>query len=240
MGLFDFMGGGGSKAKKLTRALTNPHVQHEERQRVMRKLAEIGDQEALEGLLMRFTYRLEHSINDEDEKHEAFELLCAAGDVALGPIEHFIAQYDAVYWPLKALRELAGSEPAVDLLLRVLGQAETKETRVNTHKAELVSNLRDFPHPRVQERLAALTNDRDEDVRIMAIDGLATYGEAVALEPMARRILDPEESPRVKTIIYEALLEQGWSLAPWQAEIREREILPSFYRLAASGKLERA
>lgn len=238
MGLFSFLGG--SKVDRLVKKVTNQWGQPQERQRAMQMLADIGSEEALFGLMRRFDYRVEASITDEEEKQLAYDLIVAASHRAAPAIEKYVSERDTVYWPLKALKEIAGTDQAVELLLRALDRAGQRDERVNEQRTQLVANLRDFPHPRVQERLRDLCTDENEEVRMMALDGYATYGEKVAVETLVMRILDPDESPSVKTVIFEQLIEAGWSLAPWQAQIVEADVLPSFYRLGKKGKLERA
>ena len=72
MGLFGF---GGSKVDRYVKKLTNAYVQTHERVRMLDLLAETGTDEALYGILKRFTYRTEASIVDEDEKELAFKYL---------------------------------------------------------------------------------------------------------------------------------------------------------------------
>ena len=237
MGLFGF---GGSKVERYVKKLTNAYVQTHDRIRMLELLADLGSNEALYGILKRFTFRTEASIVDEDEKELAFKLLVHAGPSAILPIERFVAEHDAVYWPIKALREVAGIDAAVDLLLSALDRAEAKSARVNEQKIQLVSNLRDFNHARVLERLQRLVTDDSEDVRIMAMDGLLTYGEDVALQPAARLLLDGDESPRVKMVLLEQLIDLGWSLSSWREQLEEQDLLPYPYRVGADGCCERA
>jgi len=239
MGLFGF-GGGGGKVGRLEKKVMNKWGQPAERQRAMQILADIGDEAALGALLKRFTFRIDGQINDEDEKRMGYEFLVAAGPRAVAPIERFVSENDGVYWPLRALKEIVGMEPAVDALLRALDRAEKIEGRVNEQKVQLVSNLRDFPHERVRERLKKLCGDRNDEVRMMAVDGLLTYGEAEALPVVAQRLVDPDETPNIKAVIFEQLLELGWSLEPWRAELEEGQVIPPHYRLGAGGKVQRA
>jgi HEAT repeat protein len=231
---------GGSKVDRLVKKLTNAWVQTHERIRAMEILASMGTDEALFGLLRRFSYRVERDILDQDEKEAAFNLIVAVGPSAIPAIERYVSQFDSVYFPMKALKEIAGMEAAVEVLMRVLDEADKKEGRVNEQRDQLVSNLRDFQHPRIQERLLLLCSDPSDEVRLKALDALATYGEDAALEAFAARILDADESPSVKAVLYEQLIEHGWCLAKWKAEIEERELLPTFYRLSAKGILERS
>jgi len=237
MGFFGF---GGNKVDRCVKKLTNAYVQTHERLRMLEMLSEIGTNDALYGILKRFTFRTEASIVDEDEKEIAFKHLVYAGPAAIGPIERFVGENDAVFWPIKALREIAGLDAAVDLILTALDRAEARSARVNEQKIQLVSNLRDFEHPRVLARLQVLVTDESEDVRIMAMDGLLTYGEDIALQPAARLLLDAEESPRVKMVLLEQLIDEGWSLGPWREQLEEQDLLPFPYRVGANGCCERA
>lgn len=247
MGLFDRLfgggdgdGGGGTKVDKLVKKLLNRYSQTSQRKLVLDQLGAIGTEEAIAGILQRFTFRTDGAIVDEDEKGQAYDLVIEAGPRAIPALEQFITEHDQVYWPLKALRDIAGLDVAVQVLLRVLDEAEKRDTRVNSQKVEVVSNLRDFKHPLIRERLEKLTQDSDEDVRIMALDGLGVYGAEAALTALAERVLDPEESLRVKTIVYEQLVEAGWSLTPWRDQIEESDALPAQYRIGPGGALIRA
>jgi len=238
MGWFGF-GKKTSKVDKLVKKLTNAYIQTHDRVRVMEQLAEIGSDEALYGLLQRFTYRTEQSIVDEDEKETTYRMLVEAGMYAQPAIERFIKTNDAVYWPLRALKDIVGIDETVDILMRTLdGTADTGE-RVNEQRTQLVSNLRDFPHERVEAKLIELSDDADEEVRIMAVDGLLTYGPESALPAAARRLLDPEESARVKSVILETLVEKDWSLGPWRKQLDEADSLPRPYRLGHDGRIDR-
>jgi len=239
MGLFG-IGGGGGKIQRLEKRVTNKWGQAAERQRAMQLLADIGTDEALDTLLKRFSFRIDGQITDEDEKRMGYEFLIAAGPRAVGPIERFVSENDGVYWPLRALKEIVGMEPAVDALLRALDRADKIAGRVNEQKVQLVSNLRDFPHDRVRDRLKLLCRDPNDEVRIMAVDGLLTYGEPHALPIVVERILDPKESNNIKAVIFEQLLDHGWSLEPWRAELEAADVFPAHYRLGPSGRVQRA
>jgi len=239
MGLFGFGGGGGGKIQRLEKRVTNKWGQAVERQRAMQQLADIGSEEALDALLKRFTFRIDGQITDEEEKRLGFDFLIAAGPRSIAPIERFVTANDGVYWPLRALKEIVGMDGTVELLLRALDRAEKIEGRVNELKVQLVSNLRDFPHPLVCERLKALCRDANGEVRIMAVDGLLTYGEDEALPVVAERLLDPEETNSTKGIIFEQLLERGWSLEPWREALTEAAVFPAHYRLGPQGRIVR-
>lgn len=239
MGLFG-IGGGGGKVAKLEKRVMNKWGQAAERQRAMEMLGEIGTDEALDALLKRFTFRIDGAITDEEEKRLGYELLVAAGERAVAPVERFVATSDGVYWPLRALKEVVGIDAAVALLLRALDRSEQTSGRVNEVRAQLVSNLRDFTHPLVLQRLKVLSSDANDDVRIMALDALLTYGEEHALPIVVERILDPEETNRIKGVVFEQLLDLGWSLSPWREQLDAADVFPAHYRLGPQGRVVRA
>jgi len=239
MGLFGF-GNSEGKIERLKKKATNKFGQAIERQMALKSLRQIGSSEALSALLARFTINVDVTITDQDEKREVYDWLVEAGERAVEPIERFVATHDGVYWPLKALKEVAGLERAVEALLIALDRAETVEGRVNELKVQLVSNLRDFPHPLVLERLKKLAHDRHDEVRLMALDGLMTYGEAEALPVVAERMLDPEESPRIRSVLFEQLVDHGWSFAQWKDRLVESNVMPSHYRFDDKGCIVRS
>jgi hypothetical protein len=245
MGWFGFgrsTSGGGAQSKidKLRHKATNAFGQAVDRQYAMKELYRIGTPEALEALLERYGVNASVTIVDQDEKRELYDWLVSAGEKAIEPIERYVARADGVYWPLKALREIAGLDRAVEGLLRALDRAETVDARVNEQRAQLVSNLRDFQHPLVLTRLRSLCADANEDVRMMALDGLMTYGEDEALPIVAARLVDPDESLRIRGVLFEQLVDHAWSLTPWRAEIEATGVLPGHYTFGPRDALIRA
>lgn len=239
MGLFGF-GNSEGKIERLKKKATNKFGQAIERQMALKELKKIGTPEALSALLARFTITLDVTITDADEKREVFEWLVAAGEKAVEPIERFVATHDGVYWPLKALKEIAGLERAVKALLIALDRADSVEGRVNELRVQLVSNLRDFPHPDVRDRLKKLADDKIDEVRLMALDGLMTYGENEALPIVARRLLDPNEVASIRGVLFEQLVDHGWSLGPWKDELLALNVIPPHYRLDDAGRIIRS
>jgi hypothetical protein len=239
MGLFGF-GNSEGKIERLKKKATNKYGQAIERQLALKDLRKIGTPEALSALLERYTISVDVTITDHDEKREIYEWLVEAGEKAVTPIERFVATNDGVYWPLKALKEIAGIDRAVDALLVALDRAEGLEQRVNELKVQLVSNLRDFPHPKVLVRLKKLAHDPHDEVRLMALDGIMTYGEEEAVPVISERMLDTTESPRVLAVLFEQLIDHGWALKDAHQQITESGIVPPHYRFDAEGRVVRA
>lgn len=239
MGLFGF-GNSEGKIERLKKKATNKFGQAIERQMALKQLRQIGTPEALSALLARFTVTLDVTITDADEKREVFDWLVAAGEKSVEPIERFVATHDGVYWPLKALKEIAGLERAVKALLIALDRADSVEGRVNEQRVQLVSNLRDFPHPDVRDRLKKLADDKNDEVRLMALDGLMTYGEAEAMPIVVRRLIDPNEVASIRSVLFEQLVDHEWTLGDSKDELIATGVIPSHYRIDQAGRVVRA
>jgi HEAT repeat protein len=222
MGLFDFFGGSKDDQKsidKIKRRLTDQFRQTHERYEAMDQLVKIGTPAALEALLDRFTLRVSGPTVDE-------------------PLQRYIQTHDAVYFPLKSLREIAGDEVAVTTLLEVIQNADPGYHDGLERLREIVSNLRDFRHEKVREALAGLLKSRNNEIRFYALDGLVGYPAEQVAPLFAQVLLDPEETARVKGLAYELAVEHQLPLQTWAAQLAT--MLPSNYRMDSQGVMQRA
>lgn len=239
MGIFDFLTGGGDPAKQIDkhrRRLTDAYRQSHERYLAMDELAKIGSPAAYGALLQRFTIRVNGPTVDEEEKTYCYEMLARAGDVALEPIIEFVTTNNAVYFPLRALRDIAGDDRAVDTLLAAIEDCDPGYHDGLERLREIVSNLRDFRHDRVRDALIALLDSRSDEIRFYALDGLAGYDGDEIAGHFAKRLLDPEESQRVKGFACELAVEHGWEFKRWAEQLgpalSEQYKLDNSYRIA--------
>jgi len=242
MGIFGFFSSGGSKEDrkiaKLKNKLLNPHRQTDERKWVMEALAELGSEEAVQALLLRFTYRTDAGTVDDDEKNYACHLLQEMGEISLEPIEQYILGQKGVYWPLRAYQAIAGAEKAEDLIHRGLDALRLGYAEEERRKAELISHLREFKTDRAYERLVVSLQDTNDDVRVMAVEALISFGPNKALPGLVERLLDPEESARIRTVIMEVLAESSWSLLKYRARL-QNNLMPA-YSIGADGRVVRS
>lgn len=239
MGFLDFFTGGTpqSKVDRIKRRLMDPYRQTHERYEAMDELTKLGTAEALDAMLQRFTLRTNGPTVDEEEKQYCYEQIAKWGDAAVAPLEHFVATHDAVYFPLRALRDLAGDDVAVGALMKAIDSADPGYHEGLERLREIVSNLRDFQHDRVRDALVRLLQSRNNEIRFYALDGLATYPSEEVAPHFAERMLDAAESARVKSIAYELAVDRELPLAAW-ADTLPRT-LPPTYRLDERGVLVR-
>lgn len=240
MGLFDFFSGGSNPEKaidKHRKRLTDKYRQTQERYAAMEDLIAIGTAPAISALLGRFTIRVDGPTVDEEEKTFCYQLVTGAGQVAIEPLKAFIQSNNAVYFPLRALRDIAGDEVAVSTLLEAMADCDPGYHDGLERLREIVSNLRDFQHPRVREALEGLLTSRSDEIRFYALDGLATYPADEVTELFAQRLLDDEETQRVKGLACELAVDKELNFKPWATELAPK--LGPSYVLDADFRIQR-
>lgn len=230
--------GGDRTVARLHKKLMNKYVQSMERKRVIQVLANMGTQEAIVALLGRFTYVTDGSIVDEDEKTMAYEIIRSMGEGAIPALTQVILTEPAVYWPLRALTEIAGEERAVDVIFQALDSVHDRFERSMERMTNLVSSLRDYKSPRVLQRLLVLATDENEEIRFLAVDGLSAldqYQEAV--DAIITRLLDQQETIRIRTFIMDLLLERRWKVKRFKKDLAGR--MPEGYFVDDTGVVQR-
>lgn len=242
MGLFDFFTGGGSPEKVIAKhhkRLTDAYRQSHERYLAMDELLKIGSYEALTALLDRFTIRVSGTTVDEEEKNHCYQLVKECGETAVEPIVAFIKENNAVYFPLQALRDIAGDEKAVNTLLAAMKDCDPGYHQGLDRLREIVSNLRDFRHDRVRQALVDLLTSRSDEIRFYALDGLAGYPNDEITIYFAERLMDADESQRVKALACELAIEHELNFKKWATEVTtglgEQYKLTSEFHIARHG-----
>jgi HEAT repeat protein len=236
-----FFGSGKSKEErqieKLKNKLMNPHRQTEERLWVMQALVEIGNEAAIQVLLNRFTFQTDSTMVDGIEKERCHEFLVELGEPAVEPLRCYVLAKTNIYWPLAAYRAIRGDEDAEGLLMDAIGTLDHGYAEEERRKTELFSNLREFQTDRSYELLKGALLDTNDDVRVIAVEGLIAFGPKKALGPLIECAANTEESARIRTVIMEVLADTGWSLMKYRARLMGN-LLPA-YDIGGDGKIIR-
>lgn len=222
---------------RLLKKSTNKYGQVQDRQAALQALAELGTEEAIEALLQRYTFRIEQTIGDEEEKRMVFESLVRLGPPAVPPILRFLESQNAPYWPTKALTQIVGPEETVTHLLAIIEKMEAVFDRDIERKVELVSNLREFRDPRVREVLMGFLQDENEEFRVQALEGLADLGSDEMGDLLVERLVDENETQRVKTAILNLLIDRKWKVKRHKDMIRKA--IPEAYWIDDVGIIHR-
>src|ERR1041385_5171798 len=144
MGLFDFL----SKKKqgeasaepppkrasskdmaRLTKLAGDKMAQNYDRQEAIDELSKMKSGDAAAALLRRFSFTMEPSITDQEEKEAAAEGIVAAGEAAIDPIRRYCARAESLTWPLKVLRRVVGDDQMRKELLELLAEFDTEYLR---------------------------------------------------------------------------------------------------------------
>ena len=242
MGIKSLLFGGGQsreerQIEKHKGKMMNPHRQSDERLFAIHQLFQLRSVAGVEAMMHRFTYQTDATSTDEDEKRQTMEMLVELGSMAMDPIETYVLSKRNIYWPLMAFRKVQGDEAAEDLLLRALQTIDHGFAEEERRKEELISNLREFKSDRIFQILVDALGDSNDDVRVMVVEGLVTYGPNRALPPLIERLVKQDESARIRTVIMEVLADTGWSLMKYRAGLMGN-MIPA-YDIGPDGKIVR-
>ena len=243
MGLFDLFKAGGGDKKPGSKA--NPaakwadrlekRAQNYDRQEAINALSEMATSEAVEALLKRFTFHMDPSITDQEEKDAAFRGILKAGRNAVAPVRAFAGKAESLAWPMKIMAELLDEPEYVEELLKWLERWDTEYAKFVDPKVQILTALEEHKHPRIREEVERFLEDVDDRARFHAASTLLVQDDA-ASAPALARLLGDEESLRVRTRIAEGLASRGWEV-PEEERDAARKGLPPGYTLDGSGRV---
>ncbi len=236
MGLFDVFKGGGGLSKHAQR-VANKRAQQHERWESIQALASDGSDEALRALLVRFTIRVDPSITDGEEKEATFAGIVKHGDAAVGPVRDFLESSDSLGWALKLLKALQSDEEVTTTLLELLEKMDTEYERDPQKKIDVLSSLEERTDPRIVDATKRFVGDINETARFHAVSAIFAQDNAdEARETLGEAVLR-EESVRVRMMILDGFIEQGWKLDLPKQEIAKK--LPPGYSIGKKGEVRK-
>jgi HEAT repeat protein len=237
--MFDLFRRGGPSQKQIDRAvkrLTEPHGEEGPRYEAAERLLEWGTPEALFGLVKRFSISSLVITQDVEEKKMVVEMLVNKGQEAVGPLLRFMKSYHRVDWPVRALARIVPEQVLIDHLIEIIETVAESEFTASEHRVSLLRAIQGHVTEEMSSTLRIFLNDSDDDVRIVAIDALASLGESVR-EPLLEVFLEAEERPRIRRRIAEILTDQEWPVKGFRPKIEES--LPDGFALNAKGLIKR-
>jgi HEAT repeat protein len=221
VGFFDFLrksnpppaGGaaapGGKKVAGAARVAADKRAQTYDRLEAIQQLAEMKSADAAAALLKRFTFVIDPSITDQEEKDIAFQGVVAAGKDAVPAVIEFCVKAEALTWPLKILRELLEDDEYREELIDLLGQHDTEYARNVEPKLQIISALEAVVDDDVRDAVAPFLEDVNETVRFHAVQTTFAQNNAECI-PALVKLLEAEESVRIKNKVAEGLSFRGW------------------------------
>jgi HEAT repeat protein len=244
MGLFDLFRGGkkgeekkSNPAAKWAERAADKRAQNYDRQEAIQALAEMGTPEAAAALLKRFTFQVDPSITDQEEKEAAFSGILKAGKDAIEPVRAFAAKAESLAWPMRILREILTEEEYVDELIVWLARWDTEYAKFIDPKLQLLVALEDHKAPKILEVVTPFLEDVNEPARFHAVATLMAQDDAEVL-PALVELVQNEESVRIKNKVADGISSRGWSIPE---DLREplRKALPYGATIDADGRLKK-
>jgi len=216
----------------------NRRAQAVDRWDSIQALARLGTADAVAGLLPRFTFYVDPSITDQDEKDAAFEGIVALGETAIPPVVDFLRRAESVSWPLKILDRIATPAVVIATLIELLSGMDLEYARDPQRKVQMLASLEERADPRIAACVARFLADSNETTRFHAVGALLAQGDAADHRDALIACLVAEESVRVRNRILEAFATREWDVGTRADAVRAR--LPAGYRLDARGVPRRA
>ncbi len=252
MGLFDFLKRGSSPppaqptrpapSKKIAgpaKLVADKRAQTYDRAEAIRELAAAKTPEAAEALLKRFTFSIDPSITDQEEKEAAFEGIVEVGRPMLEPVRAFCVKAEVLTWPLRILHAILSDEEYRDELLLLAESFDTEYARNVEPKLQVVSALADVSGDGVHVALEKFLDDVNETVRFHAVQSTFAQSNEESVRPLLQ-MLEDEESVRIKNKVCEGFLLKGWKVPPDALEAASRWLEDvDDYELTSTGTFAR-
>ncbi|MBX3201239.1 MAG: HEAT repeat domain-containing protein [Labilithrix sp.] len=243
MGLFDFFksnGKGGDDTKKKSNAAAkwaetagSKRAQAYDRQEAIQELSKLGTADAVEALLKRFTFAIEPSITDQEEKELAFDGILKAGKDAIEPVRAFAAKAESLRWPMRILKETLEEDELIEELIVWLGKWDTEYAKFIDPKLQLLEELGDHVRPEIREAVEPFLEDVNEPARFNAVMATLAQKDAQSIGPLVTLLLD-EESVRVRSKVADGLATLSWEVPEDQRDA-VRKVLPPQFGVDGSG-----
>ena len=204
----------------------------------LQQLAEMKSPDAATALLKRFTFSIDPSITDQEEKDVAFQGIVFAGKDAVPAVLEFCKKAEAVTWPLKILHELLDDAEYEEKIILLLERFDTEYARNVEPKLQIIQALEEVKSEAVRDAVEPFLEDVNETVRFHAVATTFAQNNAESLAPLLK-LLETEESVRVKNKVADGLLFRGWAIPSEQRETVRQALRETAFAVGAEGKIVR-
>lgn len=233
VGLTDLLSKEGRAKRNLQKTIQragDKHAQSVDRWKALETLREEGSEEALVGLLRRFSFNYDKTIDDEQEKEWVYDSFSSLGEKALPALTRYMRESDTLAWPLKILERITKGDRLLEVLAQLCEWNDNVYVRDPSKKIQLVHFLGEHKLPAIAQMIVPYLEDVDEGVRFKAVDALLFQGLELSSEAVRKELLaayvklltnPAEESRRIKVRIVECLRELGWELGEHRVRVEQ-------------------
>jgi hypothetical protein len=215
-----------SKDRALKRAMdkvTSKHAQSQDRWAAMEKVAKQGSEDALHALCLRFGFKYDKTIEDQQEKQWVVDTLIDKGAASLPAVRRYMKTAQSLHYPLIVLGKVADRDTVFDVVDEILRDEPPGYTRDPERRTDVISWLGEWDEASNQEivrRILPYVEDFDENVRYMAVDAIGLKPSPEAAETLVRAMVrEEEESRRLRQRVAEVLADNQWDLGEHKSEV---------------------
>jgi hypothetical protein len=214
VGLFDLFSkkGGQSAVQKLAPKVADKRGLAPDRWEALQSLIKIDSEEAVEALLVRFTFYVDPTITDQEEKDAVFSAIVAKGSIAVAPLKRFLARAESLSWPLKMLDRVLSPDEVLAMMLEMLGKMDTEYERDPQRKLQILAELETRHGANVVSAVKPFLADVHETARFHAVGAVLAQENAEDAREELMQTLAREESMRIKARILDGFGQRGWAV----------------------------
>jgi len=232
VGLFDFLSKKNAQTpvQRLAIKAADKRGMAPDRWEALQALSKIDSEEAVEALLMRFTFYTDPTITDQEEKDGVFSAIVAKGQLAVAPVKRFFRKAESLSWPLKILDRVLSPDEVVEILLEQLATMDTEYERDPQRKLQVLAEFEARRGDKVAAAVRPFLRDMHEPARFHAVVAVLAQPDPAASRDALAEALSHEESMRIKARILDVFARESWPL-----EAGKLGRLPEGYALDAKG-----
>jgi hypothetical protein len=214
VGVFDFLTNkkGQTAVQRLAVKAADKRGMAPDRWEALQALSKIDSEEAVEALLSRFTFYVDPTITDQEEKDSVFNAVVEKGALAVAPLKRFIRKAESLSWPLKMLERVLPAEEVLEILLELLSVMDTEYERDPQRKLQVLAELEARRAARVVEAVIPFLKDVHEPARFHAVEALLAQESAESARAALADACAVEESVRIKARILDGFARRSWSI----------------------------
>jgi hypothetical protein len=185
-----------------------------DRWEAIQALSKIDSEEAVQALLVRFTFYVDPTITDQEEKEAVFHTIVSKGELAVAPVRRFIKRAESLSWPLKMLERLLTPEQVLETLLGLLAEMDTEYERDPQRKLQILAELEARRGEGVVAAVLPFLDDVHESARFHAVGAVLAQDEREQARTALVALLAKEESMRIKARLLDGFAEHSWPVEP--------------------------
>jgi hypothetical protein len=219
--------------RKHAERVANKRAQAYDRWESIQALAGMKTKESVAALMPRFTFYVEPSITDQEEKDAVFNAVVESGAVGMEPVVEFMRNAGSISWPVKILDKIAPQDFVVANLLALLETMDIEYQRDPERKNQILTTLSERKDPRIEAAVVRFLGDMNETVRFNTVAALSMQDAIASQSQAIIACLCTEDSVRVRNRIFDALATAKVSVSPQEEQVKAR--LTQNYTLDSDG-----